>query len=567
MSNNIIKLFVATVALLAGAACGKDSTNDNPGGGDYTPKEINVAFAPEELLSLEGSERGEVALTATGKDAADLTAKVTSAPEGWEAEVVDWAKTADGYAGKLAIKASAKTSSGAIWVAVEDKTGEVRAKSLKVACKGIDAGDDPYSTPAEQCYVKAVQVGGSPVACNVVLTPTEQVSKFYYECYTRKDLDKLEFFYQGDWRTDLRNGIANQLNEATFDYWLKKETAFRFDEVDDGENEVPLTPNSEYYVAVAVQLKDGTYADLEITHLQTLPKSEREYVPEAAEHVKVTVDAIDYDDIILTVEPDDTVACFRYGMVDNYKIEEYIELYGKSWNVGYSDLWFYNLKYYYPQVYPEGLLTGKHTYEFANLTPSKNYHLLITYLDQAGEIHLEVTDILTTDKPAIVGKPAVKITQKAITESTVTFAFEPNADCKRYTVDIWSEADAADFKAQFREGFPQKIIEYANRYGKVLDNAEEVTLDINDFYPMATGYTRYWTSNDYELVVMPFDKNYTYDETAVTYTPIRYTGSTTAAAKREVSSLRKCVVEKAVETPERAWANVQKVAKTRIMNN
>ncbi len=83
MNRNIIRVLVATAALLAGAACGKDSTGNTGGGGDYTPKEINVAFAPEELLSLEGSERGEVALTATGKDAADLTASVTSAPEGW----------------------------------------------------------------------------------------------------------------------------------------------------------------------------------------------------------------------------------------------------------------------------------------------------------------------------------------------------------------------------------------------------------------------------------------------------------------------------------------------------
>ena len=265
------------------------------------------------------------------------------------------------------------------------------------------------------------------------------------------------------------------------------------------------------------------------------------------------------------MEPDETVDCFRYGMVDDYKIEDYVELYGKGWNVGYTDLWMYNLKYYYPSVSPDSIITGKHTYEFPNLTPSKTYHLLIVYVDKAGETHLEVTDIRTPDKTPLVGKPAVAIVQKAITDKTVTFAFTPNADCGRYTVDIWSESDEKDFKAEYREGFPQMVIYYANRYGKVLDEAAEVTLDINDFYPMATGYTRYWTSNDYELVVMPFDKNYTYDDTAITYTPIRYTGGTATSALKELSSVRKCTTEVAKETPERAWA-AQKRLKIEIMN-
>lgn len=565
MKNNIFKLLMAAGILLGGACgCGKDDTT--PSKGDYTPKEINVTISPESLLALEGGEAGEITIAATGKDAVNLTAEVTSAPEGWTAEIVGWAATAEGYEGKIAIVASPKTSSGSIWVAVKDSTGEVRAESCKVACKGIDAGDDPYSTPAAQCTVKAEQVGGSPVACNVVLTPTEQVSKFYYVCYSRKYIEKIAFFNQDiDWRTSIRDGIVKQLNESTFDYWYRETTAFRYDEEDDGENEVPLTPNSEYYVLVVAQLKDGSYADLEMTHLQTLPKSEREYVPEPAEHVKITVEAMEYDDIILTVEPDDTVDCFRYGMVDDYKIEDYVELYGKGWNVGYTDLWMYNLKYYYPVVSPESIITGKHTYEFPNLTPSKTYHLLIVYVDKAGETHLEVTDIRTPDKTPLVGKPAVAIVQKAITDKTVTFAFTPNADCGRYTVDIWSESDEKDFKAEYREGFPQMVIYYANRYGKVLDEAAEVTLDINDFYPMSTGNTRYWTSNNYELVVMPFDKNYTYDDTAITYTPIRYTGGTTTSALKELSSVRKFTVEKAAETPERAWAT-QKRAKITIIN-
>ncbi len=563
MNRNIIKVLVAAAMLVACFGCGKDDTTPS---NNNDPKEINIAFAPESLLTLEGSESGEVAITATGKDARDLTAKISSATAGWVAEIADWTATEAGYSGRVLITAPAKTSTGSIWVAVQKIDGsEFRAKELSVACKGIDAGEDPYSTPAEQCHVKAEQIGGSPVACNVALTPDEQVTKYYYTCYPRKEFEKYDFFYEGNWRRDIRNSIVNQLNEATFDYWIKKATVFRYDEVDDGENEVPLSPNTEYYVAVVAQLKDGTYTDLEITHLQTLPKSEREYVPTPAEHVKVTSDLLDYDGTILTLEPDDSVECFRYGMVDDYKIEDYIALYGKSWNVGYTDLWMYNLKYYYPEVYPEGIITGKHTYIFDNLTPSKNYHLLIVYEDKAGDMHLEVTDIRTNDKPAVKGKPQVDITRKAITESTITFLFEPNGDCGRYTVDIWSESDAADFKAQYRESFPQMIIQYANRYGKVLDEATEVTLDINNFYPMASGYTRYWTSNDYELVVMPFDKEYVYDETAVTYLPIRYTGTTTAVAKRDTSAAHKCSVEKAVETPERGWTT-KKAVKIKIMN-
>ena len=564
MKNSILKLLMAAGILIGGACgCGKDSTT--PSKGDYTPKEFTIAFAPESLLTLEGGEKGEATLTVTGKDAVNLTATVTSVATGWTAEIVDWAKSNDGYAGKLEIKASPKTSQGSIWVAVKDGEGNVRSKELPVACKGIDAGDDPYSTPAEQCTVKAEQIGGSPVACNFALTPSENVTKYYYQCYPRKEFEKLDFFYEGDWRLGLRNGIINALNESTLDKWYKEAGVYRYDEQDDGENEIPLTPNTEYYVVVVAQLKDGSYSALEITHLQTLPKSEREYVFEPAEHVKITVDDLMYDGAVLTIEPDETVDCFRYGMVDNYKIEDYVELYGKGWNVGYTDLWMYNLKYYYPSVYPAGIITGKHTYQFINLTPSKTYHLLIVYVDKAGETHLEITDITTKDKPALKGTPRVTITQTAITESTVTFRFEPNADCGLYSVDIWSEYDELLFKNTYREGFPQKVIEYASRYGKLLDKAEEVTLDINNFYPMATGYTRYWTSDDYELVVMPFDKDEVYDDTAIKYLPIRYTGGTSTSAKHERSSLRKCTTEVAKETPERAWA-AQKRLKIKIMN-
>ena len=292
MKNSILKLLMAAGILLGGTCgCGKDSTT--PSNGDYTPKEFTIAFAPESLLALEGSEKSEATLTVTGKDAVNLTATVTSVATGWTAEIVDWAKSNDGYAGKLEIKASPKTSQGSIWVAVKDGEGNVRSKELPVACKGIDAGDDPYSTPAEQCTVKAEQIGGSPVACNFALTPSENVTKYYYQCYPRKEFEKLDFFYEGDWRLDLRNGIVNTLNESTFDKWYKEAGVYRYDEQDDGENEIPLTPNTEYYVAVVAQLKDGSYSALEITHLQTLPKSEREYVFEPAEHVKITVEAME----------------------------------------------------------------------------------------------------------------------------------------------------------------------------------------------------------------------------------------------------------------------------------
>ena len=559
MIQHVIKA-LSIAGILFGGTCGCSKDGTTHAEGEYTPKNIVVEASPASLLSLEGGEQGSVALAATGNDAVNLTAYVTAVTDGWSAEIVGWSATGNGYAGTINITAPAKTSNGAIWIAVKDAEGEVRTKEIKVACRGIDAGDDPYSTPSEQCYVKAEQIGGSPVACNVRLTPNGSVKRYYYACYQRKEIEKFEFFYPGTWRTDIRDGIIAQLNASSFDYWLKNSVVFRYDTIDDGETEMPLTPNSEYYVLVVVQLADGSYADLEISHLQTLPKSEREYEPAPAEHVAVKVEQTAYDNIIATVTPDETVECFRYELADDYDIGDYKALYGKSWNVGYLDLWMYNLKYYYPSVYPEGLITGEHTYQFTNCTPSKTYHLMITYVDKAGEMHLETTDIRTADKPAIKGSPQVAITQKAITETTVTFDFAPNGDCGLFTVDIWSESDTELFKAKYREGYPQILIQYASKYGMMLDKAAEVTLDINDFYPMATGYTRYWTSNDYHLVVMPFDKDEVYDETAITYTPIRYTGSTaTIADKSKESSGRPCIVEIAEETPARAWTRSKRV--------
>jgi hypothetical protein len=147
----------------------------------------------------------------------------------------------------------------------------------------------------------------------------------------------------------------------------------------------------------------------------------------------------------------------------------------------------------------------------------------VVWFDSQQVLHLELSPITTPPKDPVTGTPRVQITEMSRTASTVTVKFQPNADFGNYTVDIWSEPDLADWKQKYAHKYVQELINYAMRYGRVTDGTQTITLDINDYYPMAEGQVRTWNDNRYDLVVLPFDKKGVYDETGITYTHIGHT--------------------------------------------
>lgn len=482
--------------------------------------EIEALSEPEPIPL---GESVEIDFSVTGSGVSDLTFEI-EASQGWSAEISVFVQ--DPKAGvllTLRVTAPESEKDGEITVyAKHGITDEIKSAFVKVSSyreTGPEDPEDPYSTQNNKVEIK--QTGFSQTAITVMARPIEDVDKYYFALLSEEKIYEYSVRIGEDWSEAWRNSVYNQLNATLLDYWSYGDDVYRFNDYIDHtmEESIPLPPDKYYYVYTVVVLNDGSLGDLELTRVKTLPKDNSPFIPTPATHVAVACD-LTYDAVTANLKPDDRVYGYYFNLVDQHAVDDYIDIYGTKWDVGFLDKWNYYLKYEYG-----GLLSyGPENYTWSNLVPASVYYLFVVYFDSDAILNLELTIITTPSKDPVMGEPRVKVTERSRDESTATFLFEPNSDCGKYTVDIWSESDLDDWREKYGYRYVQELINYAVRYGRITEGTQLITLDINDFYPMASGSRRKWTDNKYDLVVLPFDKNGVYDETGITYTHIGHTG-------------------------------------------
>lgn len=512
---NIIKRVSILSALAIAAACSGD--NDPAPAPTPETEEFEILLQQQQL-SLTTGESAAVAFVVTGRGAHDLTLS-TQTDRGWQSEISSLVETASaGYSGEITVTAPDQAGQNKVWLTARTSSGEIRSVSMEAEAVA-PRPDDPYSTPKEQCTVMVDPFGGSQAAISVHISMTSQVARYYYNLISEEDIRIREQYIGEDWREIFRDGIVENLTQTQIDYWTYKDKTYRFTGYGT-YGDIAFTPDTRYYVYIVAQLADGSYSDLELTAASTLPMYSEDFTPAGASEVAVEA-SISFGTISVSLSPSAAVESYYYDLVDQAAVNGYRQLYGNRWDVGFLDKWSYAMTY----DYPDRLSRGADMWTWGNLTPDRQYYLFVVYFDMQHVMHLELTAYRTPVKDAVTGSPGVKVERLAIDASTVTFHFTPNDDCGKYTVDIWSEPDLALWREKYADTFYQELIEYAMNYGRISVGEQTVTLDINDFYPMQTGYTRTWNDNDYTLVIMPFDCNSVYDENGISYTPIRLGGS------------------------------------------
>lgn len=497
-------LIMGLTVCLIGISCHKIDSPAEPG-------QMLMSLSCE-MLEMESGETRSVDVNVSG-DGAKGVNLTFDAPQGWVVSSEEISSSKDGaYRFSVKVTSPYYTSKGEIVFEASNFSGEIVSAVVSLSNKGVDITDDPYSTPASVKSVQVEQFRGSQIAFNLRLLMGADVEKFYYGVMTRKEAEKYTVFLGDDWMKSFRDSLIDSVNSMSFDHWFYSDHVVRYGTVDE-----PLEPGSEYYVYLVAKLKNGEYSNLEMTRVFTLPKFERNPQISPAKEVKVSDIDKSFDCLAARLTPSSSVQSFVYTMVDESAIAQYKDLFGNKWDEGFLDMRAYKYTYELPQK----RVQGSHLYQWPNLKSASKYYLLVVWFDLNDEPHLEMTSFFTDTRPEVAGAPSVSFTRVDFTSTTATYKFVPNSDCGAYTVDVWSEGDIALFSTQYADQWPQKLIEYASRYGGVLQGEQTVSLDINKFYPMADEQIRKWTDDTYMLVVMPFDKNGVYDDTAITYTHIK----------------------------------------------